>query len=162
SRKLGDRALLDLGGVERLVEVVDADDLVAAREQPLGDVRGDEAGGAGDEDEHQVLMNSRNSRLPAGPSVGDSSVPSTRPPGARANAATCSTAAARWAGSRTTPPLPTSPLPTSNCGFMSATMAPPGATSSARRGSTSTSEMNETSTVASAARSGMASLGRWR
>ena len=34
------------------IEVVDAHDRVAARQQPLGDVHSDEAGGAGDQDFH--------------------------------------------------------------------------------------------------------------
>src|SRR4029077_6621372 len=88
----------------------------------LDHMRGDESGGAGDEHAHQILMNSRNSWLPAGPSIGDSVGPSTRHPCARTNAATFSTASKRFSGSRTTPPLPTSPLPTSNCGLTSATI----------------------------------------
>ena len=44
--------LLERGVVVR-VEVVEADDLVAARQQPFGDVVADEARGAGDEHPHQ-------------------------------------------------------------------------------------------------------------
>jgi len=40
------------GGVVVVVQVVQADDRVAALEQRLGDVTADEAGGAGDEDSH--------------------------------------------------------------------------------------------------------------
>ena len=38
-----------------VVEVVDADDLVAAREQSLADVHADEAGATGDQDFHGVV-----------------------------------------------------------------------------------------------------------
>ena len=38
-----------------VVEIVEADDFVAALEQPLGDVEADEAGGAGDEEFHEGL-----------------------------------------------------------------------------------------------------------
>ena len=53
-----------------VVEVVEADDFVAAVEQALGDVRADEAGGAGDEDFHGesgVEREAGDSSLPGGP-----------------------------------------------------------------------------------------------
>ena len=39
-----------------VVEVVEADHLVAARQQALRDVHADEAGGAGDEDFHVLVL----------------------------------------------------------------------------------------------------------
>ena len=69
----------------------------------------------------------RNSRLPAGPSSGLGTMPSTRHPGNEAQPCrdSAQTSSCR-AGSRTTPPLPTLPLPTSNCGLISATSAAAG------------------------------------
>src|SRR5690606_24183516 len=70
------QARLLQAGVVVLVEVVNADDLVAALEQPQSHVGSDEAGGAGDENLH--LLNSSNQfRLPAGATA--SSTSSIRP-----------------------------------------------------------------------------------
>src|SRR4051812_1108629 len=54
--EIADRALLDGLRIERLVEVVDRHDLVAAPEQPLREVGSDEAGRACDEHPHTINL----------------------------------------------------------------------------------------------------------
>ena len=49
--RAGDPVALQLDAVI-IVEIVDADDPLAAREQALADMMTDESGGAGDEDGH--------------------------------------------------------------------------------------------------------------
>src|SRR5262249_55603947 len=131
--------LLDCRRVERLVERIEPGDLVALGEEPLGEVRADEAGRAGEEDARHrgALPWPRYSRFPAGPRMGDSMGMSGARPSSAAKATIFSTAARRFASSRTTPPFPTSPLPTSNCGLMRAMISEPAARSVTTFGRTS-------------------------
>ena len=48
-----------------VVQVVEADYVVTAREQPFGDVHADESGGAGDQNSHEGRVRLRTLRSPA-------------------------------------------------------------------------------------------------
>src|SRR5205085_2291336 len=85
------------------------------------------AAGRGDSGAEPASSSSaRNSRLPAGPSKGDSVTP-RQASGGRAATKSSSSRSTRWwtAGSVMTPfPRSASALPASNCGFINATMLP--------------------------------------
>ena len=91
------------------------------------------------------------------PRIGDSASPSSSSPSSSVAKRTISSlASSRSPSSRTRPPGAL-PLPTSNCGLMSATIRPPGASTSAIGGRMSFREMNETSVTATSGTSGRSS-----
>src|SRR5215471_18966844 len=80
---------------------------------------------------------SRNSRLPFGPRIGLSTIPTTAHPSCAATQPAARSHTSSWtAGSRTTPPLPTRSGPASNCGFTSATSSLRALASASGAGST--------------------------
>ena len=89
----------------------------------------------------------RNSRFPAGPSSGEASRATGTSPSAKLASRTSRRTARCVAGSRTTPPEPRRSRPASNCGFTSATIAPPGDRYARARSRMVRSEMNDASTT---------------